>query len=168
MSILTLLLILATIWVQMNVITELPMSGTLANMGIVLVTGLGLVSGNFVGGLVGFVYGLLADIAWGRVLGLSTLLYTIAGVGAGFLNRNFSKENKLSMVMLSLLTTVVLETILYMFYGVGNRYEFEVSHFITMLILESAYNMLLTIWCFRPIAWFGEKINWCKSSRYLG
>lgn len=167
MTIITFLIICISIWFQVNFLNSIPLSGVIANIGIVLVAGLGLVSGKVIGGIVGGVYGLLIDISFGRSLGVYTALYMLAGIISGFLNSNFSKGNKISMVMIILICTVLFETMAYVVNIVLNGYEFNFKVIFTKLILESAYNMLLTIIFFKPIAFLGDLLNRCKNSYYL-
>lgn len=167
MTFITFLVICISIWFQINFLNSIPLSGVIANFGIVLVAGLGLVSGQLIGGVVGGVYGLLIDIAFGRGIGIYAALYLFSGIISGFLNSNFSKGNKISMVMLILICTVFFETIAYFLNIILNGFEFSLKVIITKLILESAYNMLLTILFFRSIAFLGEILNRCKNSYYL-
>ncbi len=156
-----------SIFFQMFFLNSFPLLGITANFGIVLVAGLGLVSGNLMGGLVGSVYGILVDICYGRGVGLYTLLYACVGILAGYLNNHFSKGNKISMIMLILLNTILFETIVYLWNVFFNQFEFDGKTCFMMLILESAYNMFLTILFFKPIASLGEILNKCKNNYYL-
>ena len=91
MTAVTFVVILITIWFQINFLNSIPLVGINANIGIVLIAGLGLVSGKIIGGIAGTIYGLLIDIALYRTLGIYTFLYALTGMIAGFLNNNFSK-----------------------------------------------------------------------------
>lgn len=161
------LVILLTIWFQLNFLNSIPLAGVIANIGIVLVAGLGLVSGEIFGGVIGLVYGLLLDIAVYRTLGIYTFLYMFTGMTAGFLNNKFAKENKISMVMLILLITVIFETIAYFLNVVLKQFDFQLSVWISVLLLESVYNMLLTVLLFKSITFLGDLLNRCKNSYYL-
>lgn len=167
MTIITFLVICVTILFQINFLNSIPLVGVTANIGIVLIAGLGLVSGKIIGGTVGLIYGLLMDIALYRTFGVYTFLYTSIGMIAGFLNNNFSKDNKISMVMLILFITLVFETLFYLLHILLHQFDFQLSVLITVLVLESAYNMLLTALLFKPITFFGDLLNRCKNSYYL-
>ncbi len=161
------LFIWITILLQINFFNGVPLVGVLPNAGIVLVAGLGLVSGRLIGGISGFVYGLWMDLFLSRTIGVHILLYTLLGSLAGAFNKNFSKENKLSMVMLILLSTILFETVSYVFSLFLHASQFEWWFFISTIILESVYNILLTLLFFRPITGLGELIYKCKKSYYL-
>lgn len=163
----TFLIICVSILFQINLLSAIPLAGVMANLGIVLIGGLGLVSGKLIGGLSGFTYGILVDIAIHRTLGIYALFYTLTGILAGFLNHNFSKENKLSMVMLTLIVTLIFESGIYFCNILLRQFEFELLSFLLILILEAAYNMLLTVLLFKPITFLGDLLNRCKNSYYL-
>ena len=167
MTIITFLVICLTIWFQINFLNSIPLAGVTANIGIVLTAGLGLVSGRMLGGTAGFAYGLIMDVAFYSSLGVYTILYTSTGMIAGFLNNSFSKDNKISMVMLILFVTLIFETIFYLLHVFLQGFEFRVSVLFTVLILESVYNMLLAMLFFKSITFFGDLLNRCKNSYYL-
>lgn len=167
MVMITCIIICLSIWFQMGFLNAIPLSGVNANFGIVLVVGLGFISGNFIGGLVGGVYGFLMDIAFGRAIGIYTSLYMLVGIVAGCLNKGFSKGNKISMIMLILLCTVIFEVLTYFINIILNNFEIDLKTLLVNLILESAYNILLTILFFNPIAFWGDILNKSKNSYYM-
>lgn len=167
LGIVTFLVICISILFQINFLNAIPLAGVMANLGIVLIAGLGLVSGKLIGGLSGFTYGILLDIVIHRTLGIYALFYTLTGITAGFLNHNFSKENKLSMVMLTLIVTLIFESGIYFCNIILRQFEFQLLSFLLILILEAAYNMLLTVLLFKPIAFLGDLLNRCKNNYYL-
>ena len=167
MIIITFVIICLSIWFQMEVLNSIPLSGVIANFGIVLIAGLGLISGKTIGGVIGGVYGLLIDIAFGRGIGIYMSLYALSGFLAGSLNNSFSKGNKVSMIMLILICTVFFETFAYLINIILNGFELDVMVLIVKLILESVYNIFLTILFFKPISFFGDILNKTKNSYYL-
>ena len=167
MGFVTFVIICFAIWFQINFLNSIPLAGVNANFGIVLVAGLGLICGKFVGGLSGGVYGLLLDIVLGRSVGIYLGLYALVGILSGFLNKGFSKGNKVSMIMIVSIATAVFEAILYLLNIMLNRYSLDFGVLINVLVLESAYNILLTIIFFNAIAFLGDILNRCKNSFYL-
>ena len=163
----TFFVICFSIWFQSNFLNSIPLAGVIANLGIVLIAGVGLVSGKVLGGVIGFVYGLLIDITIYQSLGLYVLLYSLTGIIAGFLNHKFSKDNKISMIMLILFTTIIFESLLYLFNVLVNRFEFQLKFWFFTIVLETMYNILLTVLFYRPITFLGDLLNRCKNSYYL-
>lgn len=167
MVIITFIIICLSIWFQMTFLNSIPLSGVVANFGIVLIAGLGLVSGKFVGGIIGGVYGLLIDLAFARGIGLYVTLYALVGIISGYLNNSFSKGNKISMIMLILICTSFFEIVAYLFNILLNGFELDIKILIIKLVLESMYNILLTVLFFKPIVFYGELLNKTKNSYYL-
>ena len=50
------------IFLQANLLQVIPLDGTSANIGIILVASVGLICGKYIGGVTGIVYGILYDI----------------------------------------------------------------------------------------------------------
>ena len=165
--IITFIIICLFIYFQMFFLNSIPLSGVIPNVGIVLVSGLGLVSGKFVGGIIGGVYGLLIDISYGRNVGLYTATYLLVGIISGYLNKSFSKGNRISMIMLILICTSFFEVVAYLFNIILNGFELDLKILIIKLILESVYNVFLTIIFFKPIMLYGDILNKTKNSYYL-
>ncbi len=78
----------ATVAVQVSVLSRLPLPGATPDLVAVLVVGVGLVAGSSPGAAVGFGVGLLLDVAPGidGVLGRWALCLTLAGWVAGLLS----------------------------------------------------------------------------------
>ena len=167
MAIVSFLLLWVGIGFQINFLNSIPLMGVTANLGIVLVAGLGLVSGKLIGGVIGGIYGFFIDLTLGRCVGLYTLLYCLTGLIAGYLNHNFAKENKLSMVMLILFATIVFESLVYFFAVLFRHFDFSFQSWFETIVLETLYNIFLTFLLFRPIAFWGDILNHCKNSYYL-
>lgn len=165
--IITFIIIYISILFQMNFLNSIPLVGVTANIGIILVSGLGLLSGKFVGGMTGGVYGLIIDICFGRCIGLYTVLYTLVGIISGYLNKSFSKGNKISMIMLILICTAFFEIVVYLFNILLNNFELDLKVIFSKLILESIYNVFLTVLFFKPIMFYGDILNKTKNSYYL-
>lgn len=62
------ILILICIGVQMNFLNYIPLFGVSANIGIIFITGIGLLTGKLPGALTGAIYGLLIDILYGKAV----------------------------------------------------------------------------------------------------
>ena len=165
--IITFVIICFSIIFQMFFLNSIPLSGVIANTGIVLVGGVGLVSGKFIGGVTGGVYGLLIDASYGRNIGLYTVTYLLVGIISGYLNKSFSKGNRISMIMLILICTTFFEVLVYLFNIILNGFEFDLKVLLIKLLLESVYNVFLTIIFFKPIMFYGDILNKAKNSYYL-
>ena len=159
--------ILVTILIQVNLLNVVPLFGVIANIGIVLVAGIGLMSGEFVGGMTGAFYGLLIDVIFGKLIGINILLYTLTGIFTGHISNGFSKDNKTAMMVIVSITTILFEMSNVLLLYIFTKTSFDMVSVLITVVLETAYNMMLTLMLHKFIVELGEVINKSKNSYYL-
>ena len=76
-------LTVALVFFQIGVVSELPVFGVNVDLSPLLVAFVGLMCGSTFGALTGFAVGLLVDVALFQTLGVSSLIFTLAGYWAG-------------------------------------------------------------------------------------
>ena len=69
-SVIMFILICIAIWFQVNFINVFTFFGVSANVAIVIICGIGLLSGKAPGALVGTAYGVLLDLLFGKSFGV--------------------------------------------------------------------------------------------------
>lgn len=166
-SLIVFILICVAIWFQINFINIFTFFGISANLGIIIIVGIGLLSGKIPGALTGATYGILTDILFGKSIGVYFLVYTLLGFASGEMSRGFSKDNKLSMVYMVAIFTVITELVSNLLFIILYGYDLEIIAIIKIIIKETLYNMLLAKLLFKPLTGLGEIINKCKNSYYL-
>lgn len=77
------LLSLVVVFVQIGVVSDVPVFGVNIDMSPLLVAFVGLLCGSMLGALTGFAVGLLIDLALMQTLGLTSLTFTLIGYWAG-------------------------------------------------------------------------------------
>jgi rod shape-determining protein MreD len=77
------LLVLVVVFVQVGVLSEVPVFGVDVDLSPLLVVFIGLLCGSMVGALSGFTIGLVIDLLLLQTLGLSSLIFTLIGYWAG-------------------------------------------------------------------------------------
>lgn len=159
--------ILACIWLQINVLNQIPLFGVKANIGIVFVVALSILCGQSVGISVGIAYGVLSDILFGKAFGIYTLLFLLVGFFCGKMSRGFSKENKTALVMSTAGTTIVFEILSYLVFIFVYGYEMELFAMIKTILLECIYHIVIARLCFSFFSNLAETINKGKRSYYL-
>jgi rod shape-determining protein MreD len=70
-------------FIQVGVVSEIPVFGVNADLSPLLVAFVGLLCGSTVGAVYGFATGLLVDLLLLQTLGLSSLIFTLVGYSAG-------------------------------------------------------------------------------------
>lgn len=73
----------AVVFVQIGVVSEVPVFGVNADLTPLLVVFIGLLGGSTLGAAAGFAVGLLVDLALLQTLGLTSLVFTLIGYWAG-------------------------------------------------------------------------------------
>lgn len=165
-SLIVFMLICIAIWFQVNFLNIFTFFDTAANLAIVFICGIGLLSGKTPGALVGASYGILLDLLFGKSFGVYLFLYGLLGFASGEMSRGFSKENRISMLYMVALFTILTEVITNVLFVFIYNYDLEI--FIAKkILLETVYNVILARILFKPLTSLSEIINKCKNSYYL-
>lgn len=77
------LLALVAVFIQAGVLSELPVFGVRVDLTPLVVAFVGYLCGSIVGALTGFGIGLMVDLTLLQTLGLTSLIFTLIGYGAG-------------------------------------------------------------------------------------
>lgn len=130
---------------QANFFSWFTISGIQPNLFIIFIVFLGLFGGKHMGVISGVIFGLLLDLFIGKNVGVSAIMFGIIGILAGFLDKNFSKDSKLTIILMIMATTVIYEIGMYVINTIIFSYEVVVWNFIKILLIEIFYNAILTI-----------------------
>jgi rod shape-determining protein MreD len=77
------LLSVVVVFVQIGVVSEVPIFGVSVDLSPLLVAFTGLLCGSMVGAITGFAVGLLLDLSLVQTLGITSLVFTLIGYAAG-------------------------------------------------------------------------------------
>jgi rod shape-determining protein MreD len=94
------LLALLVVFIQIGVVSEVPVFGVNADLSPLLVAFVGLLCGSSVGALFGFAVGLLVDLLLLQTLGLSSLIFTLIGFWAGRLRELRDPQGAIAPLLL--------------------------------------------------------------------
>ena len=125
--------------------------GTVPNTALIIVVSYAVLRGDVEGAILGFCAGLLADIFFGRVIGVSALLMMLTGYLAGKPFRDFFKENYIYPIILVGAASLAYE---FMFYVMNFLLMGRVNFFryLGMIILPvTVYNLLICVFIYRII-----------------
>ncbi len=165
-SLIVFILICIAIWFQVNFLNIFTFFNTPANLAIVFICGIGLLSGKISGALVGACYGIIMDLLFGKSIGVYLLIYTLLGIVSGELSRGFSKDNRMSIIYMVAALTIATEILTLFIFAVIYNYNLE-FYAIKKILLETIYNMIIARILFKPLTILSEIINKCKNSYYL-
>lgn len=153
--------------IQIDFLNQVPLWGMPANIGIVVIVGIGLFADKIPGILVGAGYGLIIDILFGKCLGVYFAIYALLGFLSGILSSKVSKDNRMSFVYMTAMYTAGVELLLYFIFILIYQYPIEIVPFIVRLMKEVIYNMILAGLLFKLVGGISEMINKSKNSYYL-
>ena len=157
------IVIVVAMLVQINLLSVVTFFGVAANIGIVLTTGIGLMCGKEVGGIIGGIYGLLCDF----VFGIYLLLYMLTGYLSGKIGKGFSKENKTTMIMMVSVSSLLFNLAFLLVARIVYDYEIAFLYSIFTILKENIYNLIIAEILFKPVLLLAEIINKSKNSYYL-
>lgn len=153
---------------QSNFFIWFNIAGVKPNLFVILVLVLGLFGGKYFGAIFGAVMGLLLDIFIGRQIGISAIILGFIGLLGGFLDKNFSKDSKLTIILMVAFATLLYEVSIYCVNIFMFGYDMELVNFMTKILLEIIFNGLLTIILYSIIQKSGFYIeNTYKDSKIL-
>lgn len=147
-TIINIVLILSAIiifYLQSNFFSWFNISGIMPNLYIIFVLFIGLFANRNMGTIYGISIGVILDLVLGKQVGIYAVNLGIIGFLAGIFDKNFSKDSRMTIMIMVLGATVVFEILTYILNYIFLLVNVEIVNFIVILVIESIYNMILTI-----------------------
>lgn len=94
---------------------------------------------------IGVVYGLIIDILNSKSIGITAIGLGLLGFGVANVEKMFSIESKLSLIIFIILGTVSYETLIYILKVIIYGTEISGGTILETILIEGLYNVLLTI-----------------------
>ena len=132
-------------YLQSNFFTWFNISGIMPNLFIVLVLFIGLFASRTMGTVYGIIIGLILDLVLGNKVGVNAVTLGIIGFLAGAFDKNFSKDSRMTIMLMTISATLLVEGANYLIKYVLLSANVEIFSFIEILIVEIIYNCILTI-----------------------
>ena len=142
------LLIIASLiiyFLQANFFTWFTISNVKPNLFIIYILFIGLFAGKKLGLVFGVVIGFFIDIVIGRQIGISGIMLGIIGLLGERLDKNFSKESRITIMLMIAGSTFIYEVGCYIFNVITLEMNIEILGFIRILLIEIIYNLLISI-----------------------
>lgn len=93
----------------------------------------------------GIIFGFYIDVIIGRQIGISGIMLGIIGLIGEYLDKNFSKESRVTIMLMIAGSTVIYELGCYIFNVITLEMSLEIISFIKILFIEVIYNIILSI-----------------------
>lgn len=164
-----LVLIALTIYIlQENFFNWFTIAGVMPNIFIILVLFIGLFASKNKGTIYGLIIGMFLDFFVGNKLGIYTISLGLVGLFAGIFDKNFSKDSRMTIMIMVAGLTFGYEMIVYFLNYFMLDGNLEILAFLKILIIEIIYNILITIIIYPLIKKFGYYIeNEYKGTKIL-
>ena len=128
-------------FLQANFFTWFNIFGIMPNLFVILILFVGL----FAGKKIGLILGILIDLLIGKSIGISGILLGAIGLIAEYCDKNFSKDSKLTIILMVIISTIIYEAGEYAFTIIKDGIQIELLSFAKILLIEILYNSLLII-----------------------
>ncbi|MCL2375946.1 MAG: rod shape-determining protein MreD [Defluviitaleaceae bacterium] len=136
---------------QSTLLSHFSLFYTIPNTALIIVVTYAMLRGDVEGAILGFCAGFLADIFFGRVIGVSALLLMFTGYFAGKPFRDFFKENYIAPIILVGIASLAYE---FMFYVLNfllmGRTDF-VRYLGQIILPVTVYNLVICVFIYRAI-----------------
>lgn len=142
-------------FLQANFFSWFTIAGVKPNLFIILTIFISLFAGMKVGIPFGIISGLFLDIIIGKSIGTYAIMLGIIATIGGYFDKNFSKESKLTIMLMVMGSTCIFEIGSYIIQMI----ELEIIPFIITLLIEVIYNTILTIILYPLIQKIGYAIE---------
>ncbi len=144
-AILLIVIFLIIYLLQSNLFSWFNLAGVKPNLFVVFVLVIGLFLGESRGITWGIIFGITLDLFIGKNVGISAIMLGAVGFLGGFLDKNFSKDSRFTMMLMIGISTCLYEVGLYLFNHFLNDANINIGLFIQTIILEILFNIILTI-----------------------
>lgn len=146
-------------FLQANFFTWYNIAGIKPNLFIILTLFIGLFMGKIYGLTFGVVFGILLDFFVGKKIGITGIALGIIGIFGEILDKNFTKESRITLITMVLSSSIIYEVILYMLKVIILDTTVEILPFIKILLIETVFNLMVTIVIYTKFQKFGEYIQ---------
>lgn len=145
---------------QTNFFSWFTIGGVSPNLFIILAIFLGLFTSNYFAIILSVIMGLTIDFEVGKqFIGPTAIMLTIIVSLVAYLDKNFSKDSKITIILLVALGTIVYEVGYYVLNIFIFKFAAEISEFIKLLAIEMIYNVVLILLFYRLLRKLGSKVE---------
>ena len=132
-------------FIQSNFFNWFTIAGVQPNLFVIYILFVGLFAGKKIGLILGIILGFYLDMVIGRQIGVSGIMLGIIGLLGEYLDKNFSKESRVTIMLMLAGCTVIYEVGCYIFNLITLELNLEIISFIKILLIETIYNLIIVI-----------------------
>lgn len=146
-------------FLQSNFFTWFNIAGIMPNLFVILIMLIGLFMKKKAGFIFGIIFGLLIDLFVGIRIGINAISLAIVGLVAEILDKNFSKDNRITVMFLTSILTLLAEVIVYILQVLFCNANIQILEFTKVIVIEIIYNAILIAIIYPGFLSFGSKIE---------
>lgn len=146
-------------FLQSNFLTWFNIAGVMPNLFIILIMLIGLFMKKKSGFIFGIIFGLLIDFFIGTRIGINAISLGIVGLCAERLDESFSKDNRITVMFLTLILTLLTEIIICVLQILFCKVSINILEFTKVIAIEMLYNAILIAIIYPIFLSFGSKIE---------
>lgn len=146
-------------FIQANFFTWFTIAKVQPNLFVIFVLCIGLFAGKKLGLILGIIFGFFLDIIIGRQLGITGIMLGIIGLTGEYLDKNFSKESRITIMLMIAASTGIYEIGCYIFNVIAQEVNMEIILFVKTLLIEILYNLLIAIVIYPLIQRLGHALE---------
>ena len=155
-------------FLQANFFSWFTIGGIRPNLFVIYILFIGLFGNQIMGIVYGAVWGIFLDLVYKTNVGINLAGLVLIGLIAILLNKNFSKDSRITIMFMVFGTTIIFEILTYFISYVLYSTNVEILSFLKILIVEVIYNILITIIIYPALQKFGYYIeNTYKGNKIL-
>ena len=132
-------------FLQSNFFTWFNIAGIKPNLFIIFLLLIGLFLGKKIGLACGILLGTILDLFISNTIGINAITLGVVGLLAGVLQKNFSREHRFTIILMSVALTFLADSINYCFILLTSQGVIQIITFLKILSIEILYNTLIII-----------------------
>lgn len=146
-------------FLQVNFFSWFTIAGVQPNLFVILIVFVALFARKTISIPFSILVGIVLDALMGKRVGISAILFGLIAILGIYFDKNFSKESKLTIMLMMVGATFLYEVGRYLLIMLPARTGLEIAGFAKILAIEICYNVLLTIILYPVIKWAGHYVE---------
>jgi len=132
-------------FLQANFFSWFTIAGVKPNIFVILIIFIALFASKNLSIPFAIIAGIFLDAVIGKKVGISAIMFGIIAILGIYFDKNFSKDSKLTIILMIVGSTILYETGMYLINVLSTAGTLELVGFAKILAIEVIYNIFITI-----------------------
>ncbi len=152
-------MVIASMLLQSNVLNKIEIFGVRPNVLLVIVVTISLWYGLHIGTIFSMFLGIVADSWFNLQVGKYLIMFTFIAVMVGYYNKNYKKENIITLIYLVFNATIVYEILQGILNVIVIKQMFNLFVLLKVLVISIIFNVILASVMYYVIAYICNKVE---------